>query len=393
MEQNFGACRLIWNLALEVKTTAWASARKRVSRFDLAKQLLELKKEYLWLYDANAQSLIQTLINLENAFEKFFKGSGYPKFKKKNGRQSFHCPADRRRIDWEKSTLTITKIADIPIRLSRRFTGEIRTVTISKTPSGKYFASILVKDEFQAPSLLPVVDKTAIGIDLGINHFVVTSEGSYFSPNQKLKNSLTRLRCLQRRASRKKKGSKNNKKANLKLALIYEKVTNQRTDTIHKVTTTLARDNQAGTIAVEDLYVAGLVKNRKLARVIADASFGEFFRQLRYKCAWNGKNLIVIDRFAPSSKRCSNCGLINQELSLSDREWTCSCGAHHDRDLNAAKNTKYYGLLKYSGEGIAGEPVESSALVEAMKQEVADFGSMSIPVKSESDYFTITRKQ
>ncbi len=227
----------------------------------------------------------------------------------------------------------------------------------------------MAETEALRPTRKEVVNKTTIGLDVGIKSFVATSGGKIFEPNRKLKGSLKRLKCLQRRASRKKKGSNNRKKANLCVAILHEKITNQRTDYIHKVTTQLIRDNQTESFVIEDLNVAGMLKNRKLSQAIADVSFGEFFRQMKYKCDWYGKNLITIGRFEPSSKMCSDCGKINQELTLGDREWTCECGATHDRDLNAAINIRNIGLEKYSRRGTPGVPVESSAIVGAMKQE------------------------
>jgi len=211
-----------------------------------------------------------------------------------------------------------------------------------------------------------------VGIDLGIKSFVVTSDGRFYEPNRFLKNSLARLKCLQRRASRKKKGSNNRKKANLCVAILHEKITNQRADYIHKITTGLIRDNQAETFVIEDLNVVGMLKNRKLSQAISDVSFGEFFRQLAYKCEWYGKNLIQIGRFEPSSKTCSDCGAINDAITLADREWTCEkCGSAHDRDLNAAKNIKAMGLKQYSPEGIRVEPVEPRRLRRTKKQELS----------------------
>lgn len=368
MTQHFGSCRMIWNLALEVKKTAWEKARINITRNDLQKQLVDLKQEYKWLYEINSQSLQSVLFNLENAFEGFFNGNGYPGFKIKTGHQSFQCPSNTRRINWETSTLSIPKISDIPIRLCRKFEGKIKTVTISKTPTGKYFASILVDNEESLPEKPSINPKKTIGIDIGIKSFAVTSDGRFFEPNRYLKNSLERLKCLQRRASRKKKCSNNSKKANLCVAILHEKIANQRIDYCHKITTGFIRDNQTENFVIEDLAVVNMLKNRRLSQAISDVSFGEFFRQMKYKCEWYGKNLIVINRFAPSSKRCSSCGKINDALTLSDREWICECGITHERDENAAKNIKWYGLNN-SPEGIREGPAESRRLRRAKKQE------------------------
>lgn len=348
IDKTIGVCRLVYNLALETKIWAWKSAGKSLSGFDLINQLTELKKEFIWIGEVDSQALQASVKKLERNFKNFFTtGSGFPKFKSKRNGGSFNCPNNTRRIDWERSTLTIPKIKDIPIVLSRPFDGKIKTVTVSKAATGKYFASILVETEIIHQNPNKVSPETTIGLDVGVKSMVVTSTGKVFEPNRKLKNNLKRLQCLQRRASRKKKGSNNRKKANLCVAILHEKITNQRADYIHKVTTGLIRDNKAETFVIEDLGVAGMLKNRKLSQALSDVSFGEFFRQMKYKCEWYGKNLITIGRFEPSSKTCSCCQAINETLTLADREWTCaSCGISHDRDTNAAINIKQFGLKK-----------------------------------------------
>lgn len=370
IDQTIGVCRLVYNLALETKIRAWQSAQKSLSSIDLCYQLPQLKSAYPWIAGVDSQAVQASIKKLDKSFRNFFRGNGFPKFKSKKNGGSFQCPNNARRIDFEKSVLTIPKIKDIPMELSHQFEGKIKTVTISKTPTGKYFASILVDNGKDLPAKSIINPETTIGIDVGIKSFVIVSDGRSFEPNRYLKNSLKRLQCLQRRTSRKKKCSKNRKKANLCVAKLHEKIANQRVDYCHKITTGLIRDNQAETFVIENLAVVNMLKNRKLSQAISDVSFGEFSRQMKYKCNWYGKNLIVIDRFAPSSKRCSECGEINHELTLSDREWICTCGTHHDRDLNAAKNIKYFGLEKHSGAGSSGEPVESRLLRRAKKQEV-----------------------
>jgi putative transposase len=372
IDQTLGVCRFVYNLALETKIRAWQSAQKNLSAFDLINQLPELKQVCSWITEVDSQAVQAAIKKVENSFKGFFSGKGFPKFKNKKGRHSFQCPNNTRKIDWNKSTLTIPKIKDIPIVLTRKFDGKIKTVTISKITSGKYFASILVDNDNEVPKKPAIIPETTTGIDIGIKSFAVTSHGLSFEANRYLKKNLQRLKCLQYRSSRKKKGSNNRKKANKCVAILHERIANQRADYIHKITTSFVRDSQTDTFMIEDLNVAGMVKNGKLSRSIQDASFGEFFRQMKYKCEWYGKNLIVIDRFAPSSKRCSDCGEINQDLTLADREWTCVCGSHHDRDLNAAKNIKHFGLqqvLNNSPVGSRGGPVESRRIRRAKKQE------------------------
>jgi putative transposase len=376
IDQTVGVCRFIYNLALETKIYAYQAARINLSAIDLCYQLPELKAAYPWISEVDSQAVQAAVKKLDKAYAGFYRGGGFPKFKsKRSGTQSFQCPANTRRVDWEKSTLTIPKISGIPIRLSRKFDGQIKTVTISKTPTGKYFASILVDNKEMLPVKLNITETSTVGIDVGIKSFVVTSDGRQFEPNRKLKNNLKRLQCLQRRTSRKQKGSNNCKKANKYVATLHEKITNQRTDYIHQVTTRLIRDNQMESIVIEDLDVTGMLKNRKLSQAISDVSFGKFFEVLKYKCEWYGKNLIMINQFAPSSKRCSCCGAINEALSLADRAWTCeTCGTHHERDHNASKNIKWYGLQQtifnnHAPVGSRGEPVESWRLRWAKKQE------------------------
>lgn len=363
INQTIGVCRLVYNLALEVKVRAFKSAGKRLSAYDLCSQLVELKKEFKWIADVDSQSLLASVAKVDVAFSNFFIGKGYPKFKSKRLDGSFQCPTNTRRIDWERSTLTIPKIKDIPIILSRKFDGKIKTVTISKTATGKYFASILVDNNDPLPNLQ--TKENALGIDLGISNFAILSTGEKIDNPRYFQGELKRLKILQRRASNKKKGSKNRKKALLKVALLHEKISNQRKDFLHKLSTKLISDNQTDTICVESLAVSNMVKNRKLSQAISDVSWGEFIRQLEYKGKWYGKNVIKINRFYASSKTCSSCGHIKDEMNLSERTWICSnCGSNHDRDINAAIN------IKNSGMGSPVEPVELLAVAGAKKQEL-----------------------
>jgi putative transposase len=215
----------------------------------------------------------------------------------------------------------------------------------------------------------PAAPDKAVGIDLGITHFAVLSTGEKVSNPKPLQHSISRLKVLQHRAARKKKGSSNRKKANLKIALLHEKITNQRNDFLHKLSTQLISDSQTDTICVETLFVKNMARNHCLAQAIKDASWGEFIRQLQYKSIWNGKNLIEINTWFPSSKICSACGNKYNKLELKERVWSCShCHTTHDRDINAALNIKRQGLL-YSGRGTSIEPVESPSRVGIRKQE------------------------
>lgn len=367
MDQHFNACRLVWNLALTVKIRSWEANKTNVSRYALQKQLFDLKQEYKWLYETNSQSLVSVLLILDNAYKDFFKGKGFPAYKTKNDRQSFQCP---QMVSLKGDTIRIPKIGHVRIELSRQFDGKIKTVTISKTPTGKYYAAILVETAQEVVNKAAVAPETTIGIDLGIKDFSILSTGLKIENPKHLRNNLKRLKCLQRRASKKKQGSANRKKANKKLAIQHERICNLRKDFLHKVSTKLISDNQAHTFCIENLNVAGMVKNHNLAQSIADAGWSEFVRQLKYKGDWYGKNIIEIGRFEPSSKMCNHCGTVNQTLTLTDREWACaSCLTVHDRDVNAAINIKNFGLKQHSGMGSPGEPVELRRLRRAKKQE------------------------
>jgi len=370
LEKSFGVCRLIYNTALECRIRAWQSARISLSACDLINQLPDLKEAFPWIAEVDSHALQASILNLNKAFQYFFAGAGFPRFKKKSGWQSVRFPDHKREVNFEKGWITLPKIPRIKASIDRAFRGKIRTVTVSRTPTGKYYASILVDTGIPIPEKPAVNPASTLGIDLGLKSFVVTSNGRTFASNRYLKNSPARLQCLQRRVSRKRKGSQNRKKANLRVARLHERINHQRKDYIHKITTGLIRESQAESFVLEDLHVAGMIKNRKLSQAIQDASFGEFIRQMKYKCDWYGKNLIVIGRFEPSSKTCSHCGKIREELTLSEREWTCeACAVHHDRDLNAAINIRVMGLKQYTRTGSPGEPVESRRLGRARKQE------------------------
>jgi len=346
LEEHFGCVRFVYNWGLEKKIKAYQKNKKRISCFDLIKELTKLKKkkEFQWLNEVNSQSLQMSLRNLDNAFTAFFrKNNRFPRFKsKKQNKNSFQVPQNLK-ID---NRLNIPKIPSIKIKLSRQIEGKIKTATISKTPTEKYFTSILVEQDKQLPKKPKINEKTAIGIDLGIKHFATISDGRKIENHKFLDKSLRKLKRQQRCLSRKIKGSNNRTKQKLKVALLFEKITNQRSDFIHKLTYQLTHENQVNSIATEDLTVQSMLKNHHLAQAISDVSWQEFRRQLEYKCDWYGKNLLIIGRFEPSSKMCSKCGWINQELKLSDRKWTCSkCKTRHDRDILAARNIKHFALI------------------------------------------------
>jgi len=335
--KHIGSSRFVYNLALETKNTAYLGSKHNFSPFDLIKQLPDLKKECEWLKEVNSQSLQQAIQNMDVAFKKFFKGAGFPKFKSKHkGAKSFSVPQN---VIVENDLLIIPKFKEgIDIVLHRPIKGTIKSATISITPTGKYFASILVDTNEVIPPKETINESTTIGIDLGIKDFAITSEGEVFENPKYLRKAQDKLKYVQRKYS-KNKGKRTKKR----LALLHEKVVNKRKDFLHKTSTKLIRENQ--TICLENLAVSNMVKNHCLAQAITDVSWSTFVTMLKYKADWYGKNILQIGRFAPSSKTCSCCGYINKELTLKDREWTCPvCTSVLDRDVNASINIKSFAL-------------------------------------------------
>lgn len=262
-------------------------------------------------------------------------------------------------MDFGKGTISIPKAKDIPAVLHRKFKGTVKTVAVSMTPSGKYFASVLVDTAIHELSASAIQGDTALGIDLGIKSLAVCSDGRTFDNPKSLQRSLDRLKMLQKRLSRKQKGSANRNKARSRVARLQEYIVNRRKDNLHKITHALTHDSQVRTICMENLNVKGMQCNHHLAQAVGDASFGTFLILLEYKCRWYGVNLIKIDRFAPSSKTCGKCGYVYKRLKLSERSWTCpECGTHHDRDFNAVCNIKEFGLKALPSERGDVKPVD-----------------------------------
>lgn len=346
--KTFGCCRFVYNWALKMKIEAYKQEKRTVPYKEIQERMVnDLKKENDWLAEVNSQSLLNSIRNLDTAYKNFFRNThavGFPRFKSRKDRQGFQCP-QHCRVDFANGTITIPKAKDIPAVLHRKFKGAVKTVTVSMTPSGKYFASVLVDTDIQElPASVELIDAT-LGIDLGIKSLAVCSDGRTFDNPKNLEKSLDRLKLLQKRLSRKQKGSANRGKARIRVARLQEHIANSRKDNLHKVTHVLTHDSQVRTICMEDLNVKGMQHNHHLAMAVGDASFGMFLTLLEYKCKWYGVNLIKIDRFAPSSKTCGKCGHVYKGLKLSERSWTCPvCGTHHDRDLNAACNIKEFGL-------------------------------------------------
>ena len=337
LNKHIGASRFVFNLALECKQMAWAGNKVNLSCFALHSQLKGLKTECEWLKEINSQSLQQSITNLDKAYTAFFKGqNSFPNFKKKSIGGSFNIPQN---VSLEDDKLVIPKFKKgIDIVLHRPIKGEIRQATISRTPTGKYFVSILCETgETIKPKAL-IKESTTVGIDLGIKTYIVSSDGKEFDNPKFLRKAQSKLKYVQRKYSKHK-----GKRTKHKLAILHEKVANQRKDFLHKTSSELIKNHDS--LAIEDLAVSNMVKNHKLAQSISDAGWSTFVTMLEYKAEWYGKNILKIGRFEPSSKLHANCGHINKELTLSDREWTCpKCGEVVSRDLNAAINIKSFAL-------------------------------------------------
>lgn len=334
LNKHFGSIRFVYNHFLNERKTEYENNKNTINYYDNAKALTELKKkeEYEWLKEINSQALQAALKNLEGAYNNFFKfKKGYPKFKSKKHKNSFLVPQS---VKLENGMLGIPKFkGGIKVIQHRKFNGTIRSCTLSKTPSNEYFVSILVETTHNK------VEKTGreSGVDLGIKDFVITSDGYKYKNNRYTKKYERKLKEAQQHLSRKTKGSNRYEKQRLKVARIHKKISNSRIDSLHKVSTDLIK--QYDTIYLEDLNIKGMIKNHKVAKHIADASWGKFIELLTYKAEWNDKQILHIDRFYPSSKTCSNCGYVNQDMNLTIRQWECGgCGETHDRDLNAAIN-------------------------------------------------------
>jgi len=366
-EKHFGCSRLIYNLGLECKTMAYSGRKKTLNFFALANQLKELKSAYPFLNEVNSQSLQMALRNLENAFTKFFKNKAkFPNFKSKKSKQSFQCPQN---VAVEKEKVYLPKFKEgIKVILHRPIKGLIKTTTISRTSTNKYFVTFCIETKEDFPKKQKV--KNAVGLDLGIKHFVITSDSEKIDNPKYLLESLVKLKWLQRQLSRKKKGSSRSKRFKFRIAKQHEKTANQRKDFLHKLSDAITK--RYDTVCVEDLNISGMIKNHKLARSISDCGWGMFEQFLKYKSDWRGVNFVQIGRFDPSSKLCSECGYINSQLELKDREWTCpNCNSVLDRDINASKNILQYGLNKLNKLPVErrSKDAERPTLIGSMKRQ------------------------
>ncbi|HEX6777604.1 MAG TPA: RNA-guided endonuclease TnpB family protein [Ktedonobacterales bacterium] len=350
LARMFGCTRFVYNWALRLRTDAYYQRQERVYYDQMSAAFTELRHqpETAWLSEVAYIPCQQSLRHLDKAFRNFFEGrANYPTFKKKRGRQSAEYTTSA--FKWDGKDLVLAKMSEpLPIRWSRPLPKEAKptTITVSKDTAGRYFVSFLMEEDI-AP--LPVSPKS-VGIDLGLHDVVTLSTGEKTGNERYFVKDEKRLATLQRRHAKKQQGSKNREKARRKVARIHARIADRRRDFQHKLTTRLIRENQ--TVCVEGLAVKNMLQNHHLAKAIADVGWGEIVRQLEYKAAWYGRILVAIEKFYPSSKRCSACGHLLGSLSLDIRQWTCpECGARHDRDVNAALNIKAAGLAVFaSGE-------------------------------------------
>ena len=342
INKQLGCCRFVYNNCLAFRKDSYQNEHISVSSSEAVKHITSLKKDNEWLKDVHSKVLQQSVRDMNQAYDNFFKlHRGFPKFKSKHdNRQSCRFPKDAfigvrgNRID------LIKVLKDIHFKCSRnderylnRNQDKVKSITLNKEPNGKFYLSVLIdKPLRQVPQ-----SSSMVGLDLGIKDFAVTSDGQVIKNIHFKKNEESRLKRLQRQISKKVVGSKNREKARLRFAKLNEKIRNRKLNFLHDVTNHLIDENQV--IVMEDLNVKGMVRNHKLAESISEVNWGEFRRILTYKAAWHGRQLVFIDRFYPSSKRCNHCGYINKGLTLKDRQWVCpECGSLIDRDYNAALN-------------------------------------------------------
>ena len=350
LNKTFGCVRFVWNKLVE-NFNNWSPD---VEPTKLNEKILKDDPEYIWLNEVSAGALQQKRMDFDETKKQFFNKKrkaklGRPKFKKKGNRESYRLPNQKFSFDQESSTIRPEKIGYVKVIIDRAISPEdnYRSVTISKTPTGKYYVSILVDEAIE----LKPTTSYKVGIDLGLKDLFILSDGQVVDNPKWFRENQSKLKRAQQHLSRKIKGSNRYKKQRRKVAQIHEDIKNQRTNFLHEVSTALVTNYDV--VCIENLNISGMIKNHCLAKAIQDASWLSFVSMLDYKCNWYGKTLIKIDRFYPSSKTCSSCGYKLDKLDLGTREWTCpDCGDYHDRDLNAAKNILLKGFSDLTGEEV-----------------------------------------
>ena len=341
LEQSFGNCRFLWNYFLNLMNETYNDTGKGLSGYDIKSLIPKLKKqkEYEWLKLTYSQCLQQVCLNLGVAFKNFFeKRAKYPRFKSKHKKQSIQYPQNVTILDGK---INLPKIGEIVAVIHRPIEGKVKTVTVSRNTCHQYYASILYDDGKDIPK--ECKEGKAIGIDLGLTHFAITSDGSKYDNPKWLYKHEKNLKRKQQSLSRKVLGSSNRGKARKQVAKVHNKISRCREDFQHKLSRKIVNENQV--ICVENLNVKGMVKNHNLAKAISNVGWGQFCTMLKYKASYEGKVYLEVDRFFPSSKTCSNCLNRVDSLTLDIRHWECpNCKAKHDRDINAAINIKNEGL-------------------------------------------------
>jgi len=358
LTQTFGCTRFVYNWALRLRTDAYYQEHQRIGYHETSSRLTTLKQQLPWLNDVSCVPPQQALRHLDKAFRNFFEGRAkYPAFKKKQGAQTAEYTTSA--FKWNGKQLTLARM-DMPLDIhwSRALPDGCKptTVTVRKDTANRYFVSFLLEEEI---THLPPVEQE-VGLDLGLKSMVILSTGETVGNPKFFVQDEKQLAKAQRRHAKKQKGSKNKDHARRKVARIHARISDRRRDYQHKLSTRIIRENQ--TICVESLVVKNMVKNHCLAKAISDVGCGEFVRQLEYKAAWYGRNLVKIDKWYPSSKRCFDCGHLLDSLALDVRVWTCpACGVVHDRDVNAAKNIHAVGLTVFEACGEAVRPGRAKA--------------------------------
>jgi putative transposase len=353
ISKTFGCCRFVWNKLVENFNNNNGSI--------VNEKTLKDQEEFEFLKEVSASTLQQKRMDFVETKKQYFNKKrktklGKPKFKKKSNRQSFRLPNQKFTLNQEKSLVRLEKVGFIKIVLDRNIPekANFRSITVSKTPTGKYFVSILVEEELNP---IPSTGKV-VGIDLGLKELMTLSNGQVINNPKWFRKNQSKLKKAQKHLRRKTKDSNRYHRQRIKVAKVHEDITNSRNYFLHNISTELVKTFDL--IVVEDLNVSGMIKNRRLAKSISDASWSTFVSMLEYKCNWYGKTLVKIDRFYPSSKICSNCGHKEDKMPLSIREWTCpSCGSKHDRDLNASIN-----ILKRGWSDLSGQELTSAEYVD-----------------------------
>lgn len=349
LAKAFGCARWLWNNSLAETQKVYKETGKGLGQFALNKRLPELKKEYEWLAETHSQVLQAVSLNMSRAFVNFFeRRAKYPNFKSKHGKQSIQYPQGVKIVEGCK--IFLPKLGHVKAVVHREIVGTIKTVTVSRNQAGRYFASVLTENNVVAP--VASFDGKILGIDVGLTHLAVTSDGSKFDNPRHLAKAAKNLKRKQQKLSRKVKGSNTRNKARILVAKAHEHTANARKDWLHKLSHRLVNENQV--LAVEDLHVKGMIKNHCLSKAIGDVGWGMFTGFLEYKAARAGKGFIKINRFFPSSKSCSCCMHVQASMPLNIRSWRCDkCGTLHDRDINAAQNIRLE-AQRMIAAGIAG---------------------------------------